>query len=376
MTVEYSDTLQSRFNALVGVPIDSLLQQIDQQSPSGRNLKHNGVYSAIKAARSADDPSLPMGQWEHDLNMADWEEVSKLAIEAISEKSKDLQLAIWLLEAQLNQQGFSAIGPCIHFIHQLCATFWESMYPEVEDGDLEYRTNLIVWLNEKLQPVVKQLPITLARGEIAYSWEDWERAAQFEQLPAEAKKNIDPSDYLQTQTVVSAIIATPIEFYRDVFEDLQLAIIALDDFTQLLDDLCGHYSPSLGGLRNLLEEIYETLYSHVKHRGGLEAASHSDDVSEQDDELEYGAAGHQGGGHGGGPIRNRTDAYAQLAEAAEYISHDDPHSPVPHLIYKAIEWGQMNTAELYQELFIQYQGQLNIFEMMGLELDNKQQGRR
>lgn len=371
MTVQYAELLQDRFNSMLGVPIESLMNQIESDAPSGTNLKHNGVYSAIKAARSADDPSLPMGQWEHDLNMADWDEVTNIALQAISEKSKDLQLAIWLLEAQINKKGFPAIGPCIHFIHQLCVQFWDSMYPEVEDGDIEYRTNLIVWLNEKLQPVVKQLPVTIARGDILYSWADWELATQYEQLPPDAKKGLNPEDILQTQTIVSAIIATPIEFYKNLFEDLQLAMIAIDDFTQLLDDLCGQYSPSLHGMRSLLEEIYETLYSHVKHRGGLEAAPADDEEEYQEDALHSVAAG-SGGGHGG-PICNRTDAYSQLAEAAEYISHDDPHSPVPHLIYKAIEWGQMNTAELYQELFIQYQGQLNIFEIMGLELDPKQQ---
>ena len=69
-----------------------------------------------------------------------------------------------------------------------------------------------------------------------------------------------------------------------------------------------------------------------------------------------------------GAIRNRNDAYARLAEAAEYIAMDDSHSPVPYLVYKAIDWGQLNTAELYQELFVQYQGQLNIFEILGLDI--------
>ena len=314
-----------------------------------------------------------MGQWEHDLKAADWDEVTRIAIDAIENKTKDLQLAIWLLEAQLNKWGFAAIGPCVHFIQVLCQQFWSSMYPEIEDGDIEYRTNLIIWLNEKLQPIVKQLAITDARGgELGYSWANWEMATQYEQLPAETKKAMT-EEVLQTQTIVSAIIATPIEFYKDIFGDLQLGIIALEEFSTVLDELCGEYAPSVAGLSTLLEEIHDTLYSHVKHRG-LNAAE-NEQPEEQAEMVEQESAA-QGAGGGSGPIRNRTDAYARLAEAAEYLTHDDPHSPVPHLIYKAIEWGQMNTAELYQELFIQYQGQLNIFEVMGLELDPKQNQRR
>lgn len=376
MSNEYVDVLQERFGQMVGLPIEALLNHIEKDAPSGNNLKHNGIYTSIKDARTADDPTLPMGQWEHDLKAADWEEVTRLSLDALSNKSKDLQIAIWLLEAQINMWGFAAIGPCINFIQSLCEQFWPTMHPEIDDGDIEYRTNLIIWLNEKLQPTVKQLPITAARSDTWYSWAAWEMAAQHEQLPAETRKTMQ-DDLLNTQTIVSAIIATPIEFYKDIFVDLRLALIALEDFSQSLDNLCGEYSPSVQGLATLLEEIYETLYSHVKHRG-LEAAP-----GEEEEQQEISAEGHynedaaSGGGAGGnrGPIRNRTDAYARLAEAAEYLSHDDPHSPVPYLVHKAIEWGQMNTAELYQELFIQYQGQLNIFEVMGLELDPKQQRR-
>ena len=371
MSDELSDILHSRFTQMMGTDIGALLDGISRDAPSGQNLKHNGIYTAIKAARSADDPSLPMGQWEHDLKAADWDEVTRLSLDALASKSKDLQIAIWLLEAQVNKWGFAAIGPCINFIQLLCEQFWVSLYPEIDDGDIEYRTNLIAWLNEKLQPTIKQLPITGVRSDTWYSWADWEMATQYEQLPPETRKKMQ-EEFLQTQTIVSAIIATPLEFYQDIFGDLKLAIMALEDFSQSLDNLCGQYAPSIAGLSSLLEEIHDTLYSHVKHRG-LEAAASEPAVEE---ELSAdGLDNSNNGGNGNGPIRNRTDAYARLAEAAEYLSHDDPHSPVPYLVYKAIEWGQMNTAELYQELFIQYQGQLNIFEVMGLELDPKQQRR-
>jgi type VI secretion system protein ImpA len=36
-------------------------------------------------------------------------------------------------------------------------------------------------------------------------------------------------------------------------------------------------------------------------------------------------------------------------------------------VRRATEWGSLNTVELYQELFLRLGGQLNIFEMLGLE---------
>ena len=357
--------LEAQFEHMVGTPLTALLQDIDANNRYGNDLKHNGVHAAINSARTADDPSVPMGQWEHDLNTADWDQVNRLSVDALANKSKDLQIAIWLLEAQIHQHGFTAIAPCLLLLQSLTEQFWDGLYPQIEsDDDLDYRTNLIAWINEKLQPVIKQLPICFTRSEQIYTWADWEMAAHYEQLPAEHRKTLG-DEYIQTSAIVSAIVATPLDFYRQMFSDIEQALVGIDEYSSLLDKLCGEYAPSLLSLRTLLSDIYEAVHSHVRHRTMEVTEEEVPDNATNIDPSQ--------GLTGSGPIKNRHDAYARLAEAAEYLAMDDPHSPVPYLIYKAIDWGQLNTAELYQELFVQYQGQLNIFELLGLELDPKQQ---
>ena len=66
-------------------------------------------------------------------------------------------------------------------------------------------------------------------------------------------------------------------------------------------------------------------------------------------------------------IKSREQAYQYLSAAADYLSKEDSHSPVPYLIFKAIDWGRLNTTELYQELFVHHGGSLNIFDLVGLE---------
>lgn len=364
-----TDILEQQFQDMVGVPVQVLLKDIEHNPPYGTDLKLNGVYSAINSERKSDDPSIPRGQWDHKLDTANWDEVGRIAVDALSNKSKDLQIAIWLLEAQLHKNGFSAIAPCIHFIHQLTKDFWDGLYPKVENGDLDHRFNLIAWVNDKLQPVVKQLPLTLTRNDHVFSWADWEMAAYFEQLPPEQRKDLG-NDYIQINSIITAILGTPIEFYKNLFLQLDMALKSIDDYAVLLDELFGRDAPSLNGLRSLLSDVYETLYSHVKHRG-IEAASNEDEPQNANNETMENAPAGSGSGGGSGPIKGRTDAYARLSEAAEYLAMDDPHSPVPYLVYKAIQWGQLNTAELYQELFVQYQGQLNIFEILGLDISQQ-----
>jgi predicted component of type VI protein secretion system len=48
-------------------------------------------------------------------------------------------------------------------------------------------------------------------------------------------------------------------------------------------------------------------------------------------------------------IASRADAYYRLAEAAEYLLRTEPHSPVPYLVKRAVQWGNMSLAELLYE---------------------------
>jgi type VI secretion system protein ImpA len=67
-------------------------------------------------------------------------------------------------------------------------------------------------------------------------------------------------------------------------------------------------------------------------------------------------------------LSDRAAAYARLAEVADYLQRIEPHSPVPYLLKRAVAWGNLNTAELYQELFVKASGRLDIFEMLGLSV--------
>lgn len=48
--------------------------------------------------------------------------------------------------------------------------------------------------------------------------------------------------------------------------------------------------------------------------------------------------------------QSRDDAYRQLATIAEYLARYEPHSPVPYLIQRALEWGSKPLPLLLREL--------------------------
>ena len=49
-------------------------------------------------------------------------------------------------------------------------------------------------------------------------------------------------------------------------------------------------------------------------------------------------------------LDNRDKAYKLLEEIADYLSEIEPHSPTPHLIRRAVSWGDMTLAEVLKDL--------------------------
>src|SRR4051794_33003329 len=95
-----------------------LLTPIPGDNPSGTNLRYDPVIDKIKEARR-EDIDAPQGAWKTAVKTADYGAVIKLAGEVIATRSKDLQLAVWLVEAHIRREGLPIAGACFQFIHHL-----------------------------------------------------------------------------------------------------------------------------------------------------------------------------------------------------------------------------------------------------------------
>lgn len=370
MHSQLNQCARAYFQEYLAVSFDALLAPIDSSLPAGKSVRSNGVYNAIEQARRQDDPTLPLGAWEHDLKRADWDKVSAVAIDALVHKSKDLQLAGWLLEAQINKTGFTGITACITLMKDLCERYWDDLHPQAEGGDLEYRANIIHWVNEKLLPALRMVPITATGRERDYSWSDWELARRNEQMRASAHgRDNPPVEGATIHEVMAAVAATGTDVYASLHRTLAEALEAIDALTDTLDRLFGADAPSLVALGGLLEQILSLAESELHKRGihpsqqaeesPIEAPTSFPPAPSSTEEIRVPPAN--------GAIRDRADAYARLNEVADFLMRLEPHSPAPYLVKRATEWGRLNTVELYQELFLKLGGQLNIFEMLGLE---------
>lgn len=139
---------------------NDLLDPISADQPAGVDLRWTPEWDRIKEARRADD-TFESGKWaKKEQKISDWPLVQKLVNVALRERSKDLQLAVWLMEANIKLNGFAGLRDSLWLLRELMVRYWDNgLYPTIEDGP-EDRAGPFEWMNDKLMDSVAGISIT------------------------------------------------------------------------------------------------------------------------------------------------------------------------------------------------------------------------
>jgi type VI secretion system protein ImpA len=322
---------------------DRLLSPISADQPTGESLRYEGTYDRIADFRREDDPAIDQGVWKADLKRAEWSRVAQTCLVAIETRSKDIQLAAWLLEAWIHLHGFCGLTEGLHLIAELCDTYWDGLHPQIQDNDLEYRLAPVFWIDEKLSTAVRLVSITAPAVEElpAYSLSDWETASRA--AVARGRDATGPGS-LTLPRFQNTMTLTPSSWLSRTMREVEAALQALAALHDVLEARAGRQAPSMSEMRRTLDAIHGLLVAALHERHDLPATEPVPDEANGDfTELPADPGEHR-------PIRTRAEAYQRLSEAAEFLLRTEPHSPVPHLVRRAVSWGSMSLDALLPEL--------------------------
>lgn len=341
--------------------LNALLAPVAVDDPVGDSLRYEGTYDTIREARRSDDPDLPQGVWKTELKGADWAQVEEVCREALTKRSKDLQLAAWLMEAWLHIEGFSGVREGLELLLGLCREYWDNIHPQVEGGDATSRIAVFEWIDEKLVIPLKQIPLTSPQfpGAESCNWLDYEESRRHEQQPASERK--EPAEGTTRTHFLASVSATSTPHWAAVSKHLTAGQEALQELEELLDRKCGSASPSLRGFREALQAILKMVNEVLTQREdemmvtfpGEEELARPQEPSNRPFPR-------------GRPIGSREEAYWMLSEAADYLLEREPHSPVPYLVKRAVHWGAMDLSELLLELSRNPGGLKEVFDLLGI----------
>ena len=128
--------------------LPELLQPISGPNPSGEDTRYTGVYDSIREARR-EEPDLPQGAWRRERKTADWSAVTRVCADALTNSTKDLQVAAWLTEALVQQHGFPGLTSGLLLLRGLLAQFWTTLYPRSDEDELELRAAPLQWIGSR-----------------------------------------------------------------------------------------------------------------------------------------------------------------------------------------------------------------------------------
>ncbi len=342
---------------------NDLLNPISAENPAGENLRYAPVYDKIKEARREDDDA-PQGEWKRERKLADWPLAIKLIGEAIATKSKDLQLAAWLAEAMLRREGVAGLREALDTIRGLLENFWEGLYPELEDGDAEYRATPLQWIGDRLEGPVKSAPIT-RRGLSWYQYKESRTIGTEESADTEEKRQARAdaiADGKVTQEQFEKDFEeTPKKFYVSLVETFDGTIESLAALGQVCDEKFGDVTPSFGSLQRALEEVRQTVYILLQQKREKEpdepvaAPEVEPEVEEAVEPVEEDTAwAASGAAAAAAPVRvlrknaalaaepaDREDAISRVVTAAKFLRALDPCGPAPYLMLRGLRWGEL-----------------------------------
>jgi type VI secretion system protein ImpA len=349
---------------------NDLLNPISADNPTGPNLRYDPLYDKIKDARR-EDLDAPQGEWKRERKLADWPLVIKLINDALATKTKDLQLAVWLAQALLRREGIASFKEGLDLVLQLLETYWDNIYPEIEDGDLELRVAPLEWIStesdrelDRPASAIKLVPMT----ESGLTWVQFDETRQvgseesvadsYDKQAARTRKIEEGKT--PPEVFDKAFESTPKVFYVELEQTFDGTLASLKQLSVFCDEKFGDISPSFGDLRKVLEDVRTTVHVLLVRKREKEPDADAPVVDASPAASaapsDAGAANAslpavqrsvwaQGSGQPGvalAPLPGSwDDAVSRIISAAKFMRQQDPSSPAPYLMLRGLRWGEL-----------------------------------
>ena len=329
---------------------DDLLTPIPGDNPAGVDLRDEQIWDVIKEARR-EEVDAPQGEYARERKVADWVAVVRETSNALATRSKDLQLAVWLIEANYYREGFAGLAQAVRVTAQLLVKFWDGLHPMLEDGDAGFRISLLEFFNNPgraLYAAIRLAPITQS-GITIFQFRESEDVGtekpddDYDKKQAR-KKKIDAGK-MSGEQFAEAFNATPKAWYKQRAAEIASALAAIDALDKAGNEVFGRDAPGYAEFRRPIEEVQGIVRQLLAKKLELEP----DPVEAAPTEEAEAASGEGSGGApavaaaGGLTVEptSRDDATQRIIGAARWLRKAEPTSPTAYMMLRALRWGEL-----------------------------------
>jgi type VI secretion system protein ImpA len=259
--------------ATAQLDIEHLLDPISPDQPAGSDLRWTTDWDRIKEARRADD-DLDSGKWaKKERKAADWRLAKELATSMLRDRSKDLQLALWLTEANIKLHGFTGLRDGLRVTRELMVRYWDKgLYPAMEDGP-EDRGGPFEWLSNKLVDAITAIPITVRSDSgTDYSFVDRRDAlrvgsqancktaeGELDETKKRAYDQFLADGHVSMEMFERAVGESKRADYELLYSDFEETYGEFKALERVVDEKFGDMAPNLSGCRTALNEMKQAI---------------------------------------------------------------------------------------------------------------------
>ena len=339
------------------IDIDKLAAPLSTQAASGEDVEGSRDFLALEQAIQG-KPERQMGDAKLSAEPPDWPEVARLAL-ALLERTKHLQLYLYLARAQLHLHSFVGFSDAVELMRIVVEQYWDSLYPRLdpEDNlDPTARINAIVGLNHMTtQLQIRGAALISSRAFGTVTLKDIAIASG--QLPA-LKNGPTPLD---KATIESAFLDGSVEELQANAQAIEASIANIIRLEAILTQKVGAArSAGLGDLLARLREAQRALAPRLEARGLDSAVPGAPSKAEHPPAgagsvTAVNGAASAGSAAKGAPAANgyivtRDDVIRMLDQLCAYYDRHEPSSPVPLLLKRAKKLVPMTFVEVIQDM--------------------------
>ncbi len=323
---------------LVRMEVRRLRDRLYQMDENYFNFRH---YGPEWEGQDAPDPP-------------NWSELIRECENSLATKSKDLWVAVWLVEGLLLKYGFPGLAEGFEILNRLVSECWEAIEPNPsgEDG-IEYTVTMLAGLDKDTKFIdrINAAPISEATGEHS---------------PLTCGTLNSEDETVRGQLLSS----TSFDEKVNLIEAAEKAHESFLQLCELMKEKCGDDAPPSFKVREALKKCEVTL--KATYPEALPADESDAEMQDESGEaVGDGDARSGSGGGGGGPLQTREDAFRQLELVSAFFRKTEPHSPVSYALEKTVRLGRMQLPEMLSDLIDDESTREQIFRLIGIRMDEQ-----
>ena len=325
------------------IPFEELAVPLEGENPAGENLEYDPLYLEMDSLAVA-IPDSQMGDSKIEGRGPDWHKLKENCL-SLWTKTRDLRVAAYLVVAETAEGGLNDCLEGFKLLLFLLRDMWDTVYPRLDpndENDPTERLNTLVMLSPepgaindpimfisrfRALKLIPALPYTLRDHLISIN--------EFEAADGQA---IDP------HLISGEIMQVPLEevekqaaLLRELKETIEALCATADEKVQ------GGYGLNMGSLLAEIGKLGKFYANHIQSTGGTAGAAGEEAALQTEEAITI-------SGNASFKVGSRTEALLMLRKGAEYFQRNEPNSPIPLLVNRALRFSEMNFIDLLEDI--------------------------